>query len=411
VPARFRQSIPVEWVPVDSVSVETMVLEEFAMKSVVWVCGLGWAVGWGSIGTHPTVAAAAISTGASPYAFTAARVPSPWEDDDSEELAAWIEQLGHGSLTKRRQAKAALVQADAAAVPLLARAALSDQRDVMVYSLEVLATLKDTSPAVETRQAARITLQMLSESPTAATAMRAKQILGLPADDPGADPAGPEGPEVGMADAGLGVNRSVSVSSVEGLKTLRIEEAGRVTLLQELPRGKLRVTILEGEKKKEFVAKSLSDLKKKDSVAHALYEAYASNASDAVAPPDLPGGLGGNFSGGSFAGGSFSGGFAGGFSGGPQGFRTFGQNFAQGGQFQPFGAVFGDQAMVPAQGAPPGGPNPRQGDDPGVGNPPHAGLEGRALVIAQLEELRRRLADQPEMVRQLEAQIQSLKGE
>jgi hypothetical protein len=33
------------------------------------------------------------------------------------------------------------------------------------------------------------------------------------------------------------------------------------------------------------------------------------------------------------------------------------------------------------------------------------------LVVAQLEELKRRLADQPEMVRQLEAQIQSLKGE
>jgi hypothetical protein len=341
-------------------------------------------------------------------------VPSPGEDDDSEGLAAWIEQLSHGSLTKRRQAKAALVQADAVAVPWLARAALSDQRDVMAYSLEVLATLKDTSPAVETRQAARITLQMLSESPTAATAVRAKQILGLPAADPGADLAGPEGPEVGMAEAGMGVNRSVSVSSVEGMKTLRIEEADRVTLLQELPRGKLRVTILEGEKKKEFVAKSLSDLKKRDSVAHALYEAYGSNASDAVTLPDLPvglGGLGGNFSGGSFAGGSFSGGFAGGFSGGPQGFRTFGQNLVQGGQFHPFGAALGDQAMVPAQGAPPGGVNPRQGDDPGVGNPPHAGLEGRALVIAQLEELQRRLADQPEMVRQLEVQIQSLKGE
>lgn len=384
------------------------------MKSLGCVCGLGLALGWGVMGTFPTDLAAAFSPETLPYASARASGPTQLEDGDSEELVAWIEQLGHGSLTKRRQAKAALVQADVAAIPLLARAALSDQRDVMVYSLEVLATLKDTSPSAETRQAASITLEMLSESPTAATAARAKQILGLPADDPiadAADPAGLAGPDPSAANAGMGANRSVSVSSADGMKAIRIEEAGRVTLLQELPRGKLRVTIHEGEKKREFVAKSLSDLKKKDSVAHALYEEYASNASGGQAPPDLPGGLGGNFSGGNFSGGSFSGGFAGGFAGGPQGFRTFGQNFAADGKFQPFGAVFGDQAMFPPQGAPPGGPNPRPDQNPGVGNPPHAGLEGRALVVAQLEELKRRLADQPEMVRQLEAQIQSLKGE
>lgn len=379
------------------------------MKSLGCVCGLGLALGWGVMGTFPTEFAAAFSAETSPYGSAWASGPAELEVGDSEELDAWIEQLGHGSLTKRRQAKAALVQADVAAIPLLARAALSDQRDVMVYSLEVLATLKDTSPAAETRQAANITLEMLSESPTAATAARAKQILGLPADDPNADaadPAGLAGPDPGAANAGMGANRSVSVSSADGMKAIRIEEAGRVTRLQELPRGKLRVTIHDGEKKKEFVAKSLADLKKKDSVAYALYEEYVSKASGALAPTDLPGGLRGNF-----PGGSFSGGFVGGFAGGPQGFKTFGQNFAADGQFQPFGAVFGDQAMFPPQVAPPGGPNPRPDQNPGVGNPPHAGLEGRALVVAQLEDLKRRLADQPEMVRQLEAQIQSLKGE
>lgn len=368
----------------------------------------GWCLRWGFFGGRGCLIAVAIGGIAVAIAEAGQRDSNTEnalairDEDAPEELAGWIEQLGHGSLTKRRQAKAALIQADAAAVPLLARAALSDQRDVVTYSMEVLATLKNSSPSVDTRRGAMITLQWLAESPTAGTAERAKQILGLVAGDQQAEPAVPDVLAPANPNAGMAMNRNVAISTADGMRTLRIDDGGRTTLVQEQPRGRIRVTIHENGKKKEFVARNLADLKKKEPDIYALYEAYASQNSGADVAQNFPG---------NFSGGTFSGGFAGGFVGGPQGFRTFGTNNFQNGQFQPFGAALGEQAMFPPAGDQPGMQERRLAADPGVMNPPIPDRNGQVNAIAQLEELKHRLADQPTMVQLLEQQIRALKGE
>lgn len=309
-------------------------------------------------------------------------------DAESAKLESMIEQLNESSLTKRRKAKEALVEADASAIPLLAKAALSDKRELIVYSLEVLGALMEKSPSEETRKAARITLQMLSESDQRSTADRAKRILGSKADEgieafPGWDDRNSD-----FAGGGGG-GRNVSVSSVNGAKTIRVEEGGRVTTLRDEARGRIRVSIEEGYKKKQFVAKNLEDLKKKDAEAGALYEEQSNGVSSvssgsSSSSSNVSGGLPqGGFSGG-FAGGSFSGGFAGGvngdgLSGGvQQGMGNF--NAKQ------FGGAFGGNAGNDA--------NDRA---------------GKLMMIQQLEELKRRMGDNPAMTQMLDAQIQALK--
>lgn len=302
-------------------------------------------------------------------------------DAESAKLESMIEQLSESSLTKRRKAKEALVEADSNAIPLLAKAALSDKRELIVYSLEVLGTLMEKSPSEETRKAARITLQMLSESDQRSTADRAKQILGSKTDEgieafPGWDDRNSD-----FAGGGGG-GRNVSVSSVNGAKTIRVEEGGRVTTLRDEARGRIRVSIQEGDKKKQFVARNLEDLKKKDADAGALYEEQSngvssSNSNVSGGPPQ------GGFSGG-FAGGSFSGGFAGGVNGGGMngGMQQGMGNF----KAQQFGGAFGGNAGNAAN-----------------------DQAGKLMMIQQLEELKRRMADNPAMTQMLDAQIQALK--
>lgn len=299
-------------------------------------------------------------------------------DAESAKLESLIEQLSESSLTKRRKAKESLVEADSKAIPLLAKAALSDKRELIVYSLEVLGTLMEKSPSEETRKAARITLQMLSESDQRSTADRAKQILGSKADEgieafPGWDDRNSD-----FAGGGGG-GRNVSVSSVNGAKTIRVEEGGRVTTLRDEARGRIRVSIEDGDKKKQFVARNLEDLKKKDAEAGALYEEQSNGVSGNVS-----GGLPqGGFSGG-FAGGRASGGFSGGVNGGvmnggmQQGIGNF--------NAQQFGGAFGGNAGNAAN-----------------------DQAAKLMMIQQLEELKRRMVDNPAMTQMLDAQIQALK--
>lgn len=305
----------------------------------------------------------------------------PLSDLKATEVEAWIEQLAAPSLTKRKKAKENLVQTDAAAIPFLAKAALSDERELIVYSLEVLGTLMEKSPSEETRKAAKITLQMLAESDQPSTADRATQILGSKQSDQIAAFPGWNDPNSGFGN-GLGVKRSVSASNSNGIKTIRIEEDGKVTTFRDEPRGAIRVSVEEGNKKKEFVAKNPSDLKKKDPNAHALYEEHSKGLGG-------PMGFAGGFPPGGFPANGFNGAFGGVVNGGAQQFGQFGPN-------QPNGAVGFHQQNFQAGFA---------GND---GNA-EADAAAKEMMIQQLEELKKRLADNPAMAQMLESQIQSLK--
>jgi hypothetical protein len=298
------------------------------------------------------------------------------------EIEAWIEQLNEPSLTKRRKAKESLVQSDAASIPYLAKAALSDKRELIVYSLEVLGTLMEKSPNEETRKAARTTLQMLSECPQPSTADRAKQILNTKVGDQiEAFPAWND-PNSGFGN-NFGAKRSVSASNNNGVKTIRIEEDGKITTFRDEPKGAIRVSIEEAGKKKEFVAKNLADLKKKNPEANALYEEHSK-------------GLGGGMA------------FAGGF---PQGgFPANGFNMNFGGAANVGGQQFNQVGPIPFNGVAGFNQQNFQGAVAGnVGNL-ESNEAAKEMMIQQLEELKRRLADNPAMSQMLETQIQSLKS-
>lgn len=306
----------------------------------------------------------------------------PQKDIQGIEIEAWIEQLNEPSLTKRRKAKEALVQTDAASIPYLAKAALSDKRELIVYSLEVLGTLMEKSPHEETRKAARTTLQMLSESPQPSTSDRAKQILNTKVGDQiEAFPAWND-PNSGFGN-NFGVKRSVSASNNNGVKTIRIEEDGKITTFRDEPKGAIRVSIEEAGKKKEFVAKSQADLKKKDPGSHALYEEHSKGLGGAMA-------------------------FAGGF---PQGgFPANGFNMNFGGAANIGGQQFNQFGPMPVNGM--AGFNQQNFQGGVVGNVGNLGSDdaSKEMMIQQLEELKKRLADNPAMTQMLEVQIQSLKS-
>lgn len=195
-------------------------------------------------------------------------------DTDIEQIDAWVEELGHQRLTKRVQAKKKLLSIGKTAIPSLAKAALSDKREAIERSIDLLGALGQSKDE-ETADAARVTLKMLSESNKPSTAQRAKSMLNTKEAD-GIKPfEGWDKPGNPFAGGGGG-NRSVSVSSINGVRTIRIVENGRETLIQEVPRQGIRVKTEGAEKPVEILAKNAADLKKRQPEVYELYKQYTS---------------------------------------------------------------------------------------------------------------------------------------
>lgn len=211
-----------------------------------------------------------------------------------QQIDEWVAQLGHERLTERIKAEKQLVATGKEAIPVLAKAALSGNRDTIEKSIDVLGKLAQSKDD-DTKEAARITLQMLSESDQPSTAERAKIALNTKEAD-GIKPF--EGwDKAGNPFAGGGqMNRGVSVSNVNGLRTIQVKENGRETTIQELQSGKILVVITGGKEPVEFLANNTEELKQKQPEAAALYEQYASG--NQVPGIQLPGFAFGNLVGG-----------------------------------------------------------------------------------------------------------------
>ncbi|MEP3482010.1 MAG: hypothetical protein ABJZ55_22395 [Fuerstiella sp.] len=194
---------------------------------------------------------------------------------DMKQIDAWVQQLGHQQLTKRIQAKKSLIEAGKTAIPSLAKAALSDQREAIERSIDIMGALAKSKDE-ETSDAARVTLKMLSESNQPSTAERAKSVLNTKQAD-GIKPF--EGwDKAGNPFAGGSSNRSVSVSSINGVRTIRVVENGRETLIQEIPGRGIRVKTEKEEKPTEILARNAADLKKRLPEVYELYKQYTSGA-------------------------------------------------------------------------------------------------------------------------------------
>ncbi|MEO1618114.1 MAG: hypothetical protein AAFV88_19830, partial [Planctomycetota bacterium] len=191
----------------------------------------------------------------------------------TQQIDKWVEQLGHQRLTERIKAEKKLIAAGKEAIPALAKAALAGNRATIEKSIDVLGKLTQAKDE-KTQEAAKITLQMLSESDQPSTAERAKIALNTKEAD-GIKPF--EGwNKPGNPFAGGGnMNRSVSTSNINGLRTISVKEGPLETTIQELRGGKILAQVTGGEKPIELIAKNAEDLKKKLPEAAALYERYA----------------------------------------------------------------------------------------------------------------------------------------
>lgn len=267
-------------------------------------------------------------------------------DADIKQIDAWVEQLGHERLTKRVQARKKLLSAGKTAIPSLAKAALSDRRDAIEKSIDILSVLAQSKDE-ETSDAAKVTLKMLSESKKPSTAERAKSVLNTKEAD-GIKPF--EGwDKAGNPFAGGGGNRSVSVSNINGVRTIKVVENGRETLIQEVPGRGIRVKTQKEEKPVEILAKNAADLKKRLPEVYELYKQYTSG----------PG---------------------------------IGQGFGQGGAFS---FANGNANAMP---------------NVGQAFSFNAAGQGTAnqMLLKQLKELRRRMAGNPSMQRLLDQQIEAV---
>ena len=198
-----------------------------------------------------------------------------YEFDDQQQIAQLIEQLNDSSLTKRSEARKKLAEFGQQAISQLTTAALSDKRELITQSIDILADMANKADDKETADAAKIALQSLAESDKPSTADRAKLALDSEKDGgikafPGWDKPNSEF----NGNMGGGMNRSVSVSSSNGIKTITIKENGITTVIQDLAGGKIGVQVTGGEKPVQFVANNKDELKKKDEGLFALYEQY-----------------------------------------------------------------------------------------------------------------------------------------
>ena len=198
----------------------------------------------------------------------------PSEATPATHIDDWVAQLGSERLTERSKAEKRLVAAGKQAIPALAKAALAGNRATIEKSIDVLGKLAQSKDE-ETKEAARITLQMLSESDQPSTAERAKVALSTKEAD-GIKPfEGWDKPGNPFAGGG-NMNRSVSMSNINGLRTISVKEGPLETTLQELRGGRILAQITGGEEPVELIAKNAEDLKQKLPDAAALYEQYTS---------------------------------------------------------------------------------------------------------------------------------------
>lgn len=316
------------------------------------------------VATDSTPAAAETEPADKPQAADAA------QPNEIDELVA---ELDHERLTKRQHAQKKLLGMGKAAIPALAKAALSGRRETIEKSIDVLAKLAQSKDE-NTKDAARVTLQMLSESEQPSTADRAKLALnsreagGIQPfegwDKPGNEFAG-----------GRQRNQMISVSNVNGLRSINVREGGLETSIQELAGGKIFVSIKGGAEPIELMAGNLDDLRKKQPEAAALFEKYAGSRM----PPGF------NFQGMPF--GNPNGGFKAGMA------NAFGNGFVFGngignfngvGNFNGNGLVFGN----------------------GIGGNGNPGDPGQ-MLIQQLQDLKGRMTD-PAMQAMIDQQIQAL---
>ncbi len=189
------------------------------------------------------------------------------KDAPADAVGPLIEQLDDDAFSKREAASRKLTEAGKTAIPALAEAALGDSLEVSTRSMRILRDLLE-SPDEETKTAARKALEKIAESNHPSSSPRAKEAIRPEAELPVWQPG----------NIAIAVRNSISVSNVNGVKTISVSENGRKIKIQDDPKKGIKVEVTETKGGKQVTrtteAKNADELKKKNKEAFDLYKQY-----------------------------------------------------------------------------------------------------------------------------------------
>ncbi len=236
------------------------------------------------------------------------------------DLDALIEQLNAPEFAARQEASRKLSEAGKAVFPQVEKAAETGSREVATRAIEILRT-HFRGGDLETKEAAKASLDRLAKSGNPAAAQRASDALNPPAavtiPQPvvlgGINPAilqqlqqrGGIQIQVGGVAAPInGVNRT-RIRTVNGRSEIEVQSNGKITKVKDVPGGGIEASVTEihpngKETTRKIEAKDFDDLKKKDADAAQIYETYTRRAQGipigalppgALPPGAMPGGF------------------------------------------------------------------------------------------------------------------------
>jgi hypothetical protein len=200
----------------------------------------------------------------------------------AEDIAKLVEQLDADRFTDRQAASERLAAIGKSAIPELAKAALSDSKEMSSRAIAVLGKLLEASDQ-ETKDAAKKALEQVAKSDKPAAAGRAAELIKpqAPAPQPGIQGGVVQGMiQIQVGGIGPGIGRR-SMKNVNGVKEIEAEENGKKVKIVDDPQNGIKIEATSKKDGKDvtekYEAKDAKELEKKHPEGYKLYKEYAEN--------------------------------------------------------------------------------------------------------------------------------------
>jgi hypothetical protein len=198
----------------------------------------------------------------------------------SERIDELIKQLDADRYSDREDAMKELIAIGKPAIEPLTGAATAGSLEVTSRAIDVLKHLYE-SPDEASKTAAEQALKTLANGNHRPAARRAQEVL-KPEPDTAQQALGVPRIVIGGAQFGIrGGNKNVSVRTVNGVKTIEVQEGDKRTKIVDDPKKGIEAEITtkkDGKEKTEKIqAKNADELKKKNKEVFDLYQQYSRN--------------------------------------------------------------------------------------------------------------------------------------
>jgi hypothetical protein len=235
----------------------------FSTKRLAWLFLL-------SVGLSPLTIAARAAESEEPAQAAAS----------AERIAELVKQLDADQYSQRQDAQEALIAIGKPAIEAVSQAATAGSLEVTSRSIDILKKLYQSSDEA-TKTAAEAALQKLADGNHPPSARRAKAVL-KPKVEAGQGVPGVGRVIIGNAQFNIaGGNKRVSVKTVNGVKTIEVQEGDKKTKIVSDPQQGIKAEITTKKDGKETTekieAKNADELKKKNKEVYDLYQQYAKN--------------------------------------------------------------------------------------------------------------------------------------